>query len=104
MSAFFLYSQGNRSRIKEENPTASFGDIVSSKSSTMAWQTAWLTVFVMGMFVGLMGNVDFSANRHVLHGVGDVVCLAILCAVGCVQRILTARALSSNIANRDKTP
>jgi len=30
MSAFFLYSQGNRSRIKEENPEASFGEIVSS--------------------------------------------------------------------------
>jgi hypothetical protein len=29
MSAFFLYSQENRSRVKEENPEASFGDIVS---------------------------------------------------------------------------
>ncbi|CAB9528317.1 group protein B1 [Seminavis robusta] len=27
MSAFFLYSQGNRSRVKEENPSASFGDV-----------------------------------------------------------------------------
>jgi len=32
MSAFFLYSQANRSRIKEENPEASFGDIVSTIS------------------------------------------------------------------------
>ena len=29
MSAFFLYSQGNRTRVKEENPEASFGEIVS---------------------------------------------------------------------------
>lgn len=29
MSAFFLYSQANRATVKEENPEASFGDIVS---------------------------------------------------------------------------
>ena len=29
MSAFFLYSNANRVRIKEENPDARFGDIVS---------------------------------------------------------------------------
>jgi HMG (high mobility group) box len=29
MSAFFLYSQGNRNRVKEENPDATFGEIVS---------------------------------------------------------------------------
>jgi hypothetical protein len=29
MSAFFLYSQANRARVKEENPSASFGEIVS---------------------------------------------------------------------------
>eukprot|EP00980_Cylindrotheca_fusiformis_P023859 scaffold11076_cov122-Cylindrotheca_fusiformis.AAC.3 len=29
MSAFFLYSQENRARVKEENPDASFGDVVS---------------------------------------------------------------------------
>ena len=34
MSAFFLYSQGNRTRVKEENPEASFGEIVSSSVST----------------------------------------------------------------------
>ena len=30
MSAFFLYSNANRPRIKEENPDAKFGDIVSA--------------------------------------------------------------------------
>lgn len=30
MSSFFLYSQANRQRTKEANPTASFGEIVSS--------------------------------------------------------------------------
>jgi ABC-type Zn2+ transport system substrate-binding protein/surface adhesin len=29
MSAFFLYSQAQRSQVKEDNPEASFGDIVS---------------------------------------------------------------------------
>eukprot|EP00594_Rhizosolenia_setigera_P016562 CAMPEP_0178967564 /NCGR_PEP_ID=MMETSP0789-20121207/17677_1 /TAXON_ID=3005 /ORGANISM="Rhizosolenia setigera, Strain CCMP 1694" /LENGTH=103 /DNA_ID=CAMNT_0020653213 /DNA_START=373 /DNA_END=683 /DNA_ORIENTATION=+ len=28
MSAFFIYSNANRARIKEENPDAGFGDIV----------------------------------------------------------------------------
>eukprot|EP00527_Entomoneis_sp_CCMP2396_P003224 CAMPEP_0198142670 /NCGR_PEP_ID=MMETSP1443-20131203/5402_1 /TAXON_ID=186043 /ORGANISM="Entomoneis sp., Strain CCMP2396" /LENGTH=196 /DNA_ID=CAMNT_0043805739 /DNA_START=46 /DNA_END=636 /DNA_ORIENTATION=+ len=27
MSSFFLYSQGNRTRVKEENPEASFGEV-----------------------------------------------------------------------------
>ena len=31
MSAFFLYSNANRGRVKEENPEAKFGDIVSSR-------------------------------------------------------------------------
>ena len=31
LSAFFLYSQGNRPRVKEENPEASFGEVVSVK-------------------------------------------------------------------------
>lgn len=30
MSAFFLYSQGNRSDVKTNNPEAGFGDIVST--------------------------------------------------------------------------
>lgn len=31
MSAFFLYSNANRARVKAENPDAKFGDIVSSQ-------------------------------------------------------------------------
>ena len=31
MSAFFLYSNANRARVKAENPTAKFGDIVSPR-------------------------------------------------------------------------
>jgi len=31
MSAFFLYSQGFRAQVKEENPEVSFGDIVSKE-------------------------------------------------------------------------
>jgi hypothetical protein len=42
MSAFFLYSQGFRTQTKEENPEASFGDIVSLEkyfvfSSSVQW-------------------------------------------------------------------
>jgi hypothetical protein len=33
MSTFFLYSQGYRTQTKEENPEASFGDIVSIEKS-----------------------------------------------------------------------
>jgi hypothetical protein len=33
MSAFFLYSQANRPRVKEENPEAAFGEIVSRVST-----------------------------------------------------------------------
>lgn len=29
LSAFFLYSQANRARVKEENPDSPFGEIVS---------------------------------------------------------------------------
>lgn len=29
MSSFFLYSQVHRTRVKEENPSAGFGDVVS---------------------------------------------------------------------------
>lgn len=29
MSAYFLYSTANRERVKNENPSASFGDLVS---------------------------------------------------------------------------
>ena len=30
MSAFFLYSNANRSRVKEENPGIAFGQVVSN--------------------------------------------------------------------------
>ena len=31
MSAFFLYSQANRARVKAENPDSSFGEVVSHR-------------------------------------------------------------------------
>jgi hypothetical protein len=34
MSAFFLYSNANRARVKADNPDAKFGDIVSLKLSS----------------------------------------------------------------------
>ena len=33
MSAFFLYSQAFRAQVKEENPDAAFGDIVSHSTA-----------------------------------------------------------------------
>jgi hypothetical protein len=35
MSAFFLYSQGNRAQVKIDSPEASFGDVVSQTESVM---------------------------------------------------------------------
>jgi len=35
MSAFFLYSQGNRAQVKADNPDASFGDVVSQTKSVV---------------------------------------------------------------------
>lgn len=37
MSAFFLFSQANRNTVKEENPEASFGDIVSVNQHSHAF-------------------------------------------------------------------
>jgi hypothetical protein len=37
MSAFFLYSNANRDRVKEENPGVAFGQIVSI---TIVWDLA----------------------------------------------------------------
>ena len=42
MSAFFLYSQANRTRVKEENPEASFGEIVS---------TSWIRLHSVLLFL-----------------------------------------------------
>jgi hypothetical protein len=46
MSAFFLFSQGNRTRVKDENPTAGFGDIVS------ATVLRFFIVFILIRFAG----------------------------------------------------
>lgn len=45
MSAFFLYSQGNRQRVKEENPEAPFGEIVSPHCLILTWLFALCCVF-----------------------------------------------------------
>lgn len=36
MSAFFLYSNANRARVKADNPDAKFGDIVSHQLSSVS--------------------------------------------------------------------
>ena len=41
MSAFYLYSNANRARVKEENPEAKFGDIVSS---SICWMVVCICV------------------------------------------------------------
>lgn len=54
MSAFFLYSQAFRQQVKDDNPDASFGDVVSHGgqpfcvSSRVKWSFAGFDVF--GLF------------------------------------------------------
>ena len=64
MSAFFLYSQANRTRVKDENPTASFGEIVSSECVMCIIAVC---IFVFNVFVqeldwfqGNRGNCRFD--------------------------------------------
>lgn len=45
MSSFFLYSQANRQRTKEANPTATFGEIVSSYLCLFCSEELFLWVF-----------------------------------------------------------
>jgi hypothetical protein len=47
MSAFFLYSQGYRTQTKEENPEASFGEIVSLEKSTIVFACVQVGCIVM---------------------------------------------------------
>eukprot|EP00553_Chaetoceros_curvisetus_P005341 CAMPEP_0204620616 /NCGR_PEP_ID=MMETSP0717-20131115/6600_1 /ASSEMBLY_ACC=CAM_ASM_000666 /TAXON_ID=230516 /ORGANISM="Chaetoceros curvisetus" /LENGTH=91 /DNA_ID=CAMNT_0051634851 /DNA_START=265 /DNA_END=537 /DNA_ORIENTATION=- len=49
MSAFFLYSNANRARIKEENPGIKFGQIVSAALSSRHCVCARYIVLVNAM-------------------------------------------------------
>lgn len=48
MSAFFLFSQANRQTIKEENPEASFGELVSWLFHVWGVLVCFLCVLVVG--------------------------------------------------------
>mmetsp|Transcript_28796 Transcript_28796/g.54405 ORF Transcript_28796/g.54405 Transcript_28796/m.54405 type:complete len:100 (-) Transcript_28796:845-1144(-) len=52
MSAFFLYSNANRVRVKEENPEAKFGDIVSFSFVCIAFDRTVSLVFISGAASG----------------------------------------------------
>ena len=45
LSSFLLYSNANRSRIKEENPEAKFGDIVSLLIVFYVLIARWIFIF-----------------------------------------------------------
>ena len=62
MSAFFLYSNAHRERVKGENPDAKFGDIVSVQIVCPVW-----VLWNAGLFVGI-GRV----SRRVENGAGAV--------------------------------
>jgi hypothetical protein len=69
MSAFFLYSQGYRTQTKEENPEATFGEIVSlEKYHRVRICTDWLLFDGYGYFV-FEGFVNI-----------ELVALAVMCA------------------------
>ena len=65
MSAFFLYSQANRTRVKEENGEASFGDIVSSSglcsasASALVWFCCYFGVFYHALEVVCWVSIGF---------------------------------------------
>ena len=63
MSAFFLYSNANRARIKEENPGIAFGSVVSAERLS----TRVLCVYVFTVW--LIGDVDTSTDRDSYSGV-----------------------------------
>ena len=56
MSAFFLYSQAMRSTVKEENPEASFGEVVRAVVQPrndhcgcfiVVWMVVWFATMVL---------------------------------------------------------
>jgi hypothetical protein len=60
MSAFFLYSQAFRAQVKEENPDASFGDVVSvSFPFPMFLLKAFPGGFVLGICVSVRTMVIY---------------------------------------------
>jgi hypothetical protein len=71
MSAFFIFSQANRQRIKEENPEASFGDLVSKTISIFSYLRT-SRVFFMRIRCGC--GVQLSACEVFTHCV-DASCL-----------------------------
>jgi len=65
MSAFFLYSNANRERVKEENPDARFGDIVSV-SFVFLWRGFLVVGF--GQCLLVAGRVCESLTTAALEG------------------------------------
>jgi hypothetical protein len=65
MSAFFIFSQANRQRIKEENPEASFGDLVSKTMSIFSYLMT-SRVFYLRIRCGC--GVQMSACEVFTHG------------------------------------
>lgn len=61
MSAFFLYSQANRARVKEENPEVSFGEVVSV-IKTSHFGEKGVFVFVVGKMLVLSIMVSSDAR------------------------------------------
>ena len=66
MSAFFLYSNANRERVKEENPEAKFGDIVSV--STDRCCVASNHFFLLGLLgLGSLWRACWQAILEPIH-------------------------------------
>ena len=83
MSAFFLYSQANRSRVKEENGEASFGEIVSD---CCEFRLVYMTLFWFCCYLGVIydvlevvwwvfiGNPNFSCFHCAIMSIHYCVC------------------------------
>lgn len=68
MSAFFLYSNANRARVKEENPEAKFGDIVSSSIIVALlllcyWRAALPAVSIASLLCTSFGYLVMTTAR-----------------------------------------
>lgn len=91
MSAFFLYSNAHRERIKQEQPEAKFGDIVSFS----------MVVFIMSFMCVLLGTI-----LHIMCLVGEMCspwpCCVLerprLC-VPCACTLLSIRCTSCNVGH-----
>lgn len=80
MSAFFLYSQANRTAVKESNPDASFGDVVSKKKQDSIASGRFSFVLVVYCCLCVVCSVfeffQYCGHVHVMVRISSHECAA----------------------------